>query len=265
MSVIDTVYTYKFINLLTTPWKEQDAFKLGIIDDKGTVLRKPKTQDEKDAYTSFHRLAWNIKRIVQKMPGGSSKFSNYASALFLIKEQGNTEGVTSMKLNIIQEALAKKLDEEPTNVIGDAGKNDNIKTYDPKLKLRGKKDDILRRKKKDEGAGSEYEDLKRKDPALTNEGDEPSTVDYIKEAMKRRKKRDAHGKVQKFYKRTSDCPPGHVKNREGGCDKIGGTQSLQQIKKTRKITQKKRKKTLKKKGKSFWRMADMRRKKTERA
>jgi hypothetical protein len=92
-----------------------------------------------------------------------------------------------------------------------------------------------------------------------------SDFEYIMEAMKRRKKRDAHGRVKKFYKRTSDCPPGKIKNRKGGCDKIGGNISMQARRKTIKVGQRKRKKTLKKKSGSFWRMADMRRKKTKRA
>ena len=59
MSVVDTVVAYKFIKILSTPWKKTDAYKLGIIDDKGTVLKKRKdlkTSEEKKAYTIFHTL-----------------------------------------------------------------------------------------------------------------------------------------------------------------------------------------------------------------
>ena len=79
-------FVYQFLRKLVTPFKNTDAFKLGIIDEKGKVLKKRstlKTSEEKDAYTPFHRLVYNIKRLI---PGG--KIGSYASALFLIKEHG---------------------------------------------------------------------------------------------------------------------------------------------------------------------------------
>ena len=40
---IDLLITYRVIKMLVTPWKQHDAYKLGIIDDNGKVLRKAKT------------------------------------------------------------------------------------------------------------------------------------------------------------------------------------------------------------------------------
>ena len=82
----DLVYTLRFLRLLTTPWEETNAFKLGLIDDEGKKLRKPVTTEEKSAYNTFHRLVFNIKKIINKAPGGKSKIASYASALYLIKE-----------------------------------------------------------------------------------------------------------------------------------------------------------------------------------
>jgi hypothetical protein len=56
---IDLLITYRLIKLLTTPFEQQDAFKLGIIDKDGKVLRKAKalkTSEEKDSYTLLHRF-----------------------------------------------------------------------------------------------------------------------------------------------------------------------------------------------------------------
>ena len=39
---IDLFVTYRFLRLLTTPFEDTDAFKLGIIDEKGNRIRKPK-------------------------------------------------------------------------------------------------------------------------------------------------------------------------------------------------------------------------------
>ena len=100
MGPLDTYIVYRFIRLLVTPFDETDAFKLGIIDGSGKLLIKTdKMNDEqKKAYTLFHRLVFNIKRLIEKIPGGKSKIGTYAAALFLLKEQmGDEEGVLIME------------------------------------------------------------------------------------------------------------------------------------------------------------------------
>jgi len=84
----DLVYTFRFLKLLITSFEETDAYKLGVIDASGKRDKKVylDTPEKKSAYTPFHRLVFNIKKILAKAPGGSSKFASYASALFLIKE-----------------------------------------------------------------------------------------------------------------------------------------------------------------------------------
>ena len=85
----DTVYTLRFLRLLTTPWEETNAYKEGLIDDEGNKIKKPFTEKEKSVYNTFHRLVFNIKKLINKAPGGKSKIASYAAALFLIKENAN--------------------------------------------------------------------------------------------------------------------------------------------------------------------------------
>lgn len=85
----DTVYTLRFLRLLTTPWEETGAFKAGLIDDEGNKIKKPFTEKEKSVYNTFHRLVFNVKKLINKVPGGKSKIASYAAALFLIKEHAN--------------------------------------------------------------------------------------------------------------------------------------------------------------------------------
>jgi hypothetical protein len=94
----DTVYTMRFLTLLVTPWEDTNAFKLGLIDDTGKKLRKPKTDEEKSAYNLFHRLVFNIKKLINKAPGGSSKIASYAAGLLLLKEHLNLSDETMEKL-----------------------------------------------------------------------------------------------------------------------------------------------------------------------
>ena len=94
-AIVDTYITYRIIKILVTPWDEQDAYKLGIINDKGKVLKKYrelKTSKEKAAYTVLIRFVFNLKRILNQVPGGKSKFGSYATAaVLLLKEEEENE------------------------------------------------------------------------------------------------------------------------------------------------------------------------------
>lgn len=94
---IDLLITYRVIKLLVTPWEKHDAYKLGIIDDKGKVLRKArtlKTSEEKKSYTLLHRFVFNLKRLIGIVPGGKSKLGSYAAALgLLLKEEKEINSV----------------------------------------------------------------------------------------------------------------------------------------------------------------------------
>ena len=92
---IDLFVTYRFLKLLTTPFEKTEAFKLGIIDEKGNRIKKPKsslpavdlnTTEMKNSYTILHKLVFNIKKIFGKVPGLRTKVGTYAAALFLLKD-----------------------------------------------------------------------------------------------------------------------------------------------------------------------------------
>ena len=75
--------------MLVTPFEKTKAYELGIIDADGKILRKASeltTDDEKDAYNYLTRLVFNVKRLINKLPGGESKLKNFVAAYFLIKE-----------------------------------------------------------------------------------------------------------------------------------------------------------------------------------
>ena len=88
-TAIDAFITFRFLKLLVTPFNKTEAFKLGIIDARGKVLKKYRTLErieERQAYTILHRLVFNVKKLIEKVPGGKSRLASYAAALFLIKE-----------------------------------------------------------------------------------------------------------------------------------------------------------------------------------
>ena len=96
---IDLFVTYRFIKLLVTPFEKTDAYKLGVIDEKGNRIIPPSkgnvrqtkpnplsTIEEKNSYTILHKLVFNIKKIFEKVPGLRTKLGSYAAALFLLKD-----------------------------------------------------------------------------------------------------------------------------------------------------------------------------------
>jgi hypothetical protein len=91
---IDLFVAYRFLRILTTPWEDQDAFKHGIIDADGKRLKNAnelKTEDEKKSFTLLHRLIFNLKRILHKVPGVRTKIGTYATALYLLKQHVATD------------------------------------------------------------------------------------------------------------------------------------------------------------------------------
>ena len=94
--IIDKLYVYKFLKLLSTPWTSTPAYRLGIIDEKGNILKhydELDTNKEKSAYSVFVRLVFKLKRMLEKIPGGKTATVRYAAALYLIREDIENCGI----------------------------------------------------------------------------------------------------------------------------------------------------------------------------
>jgi len=99
--VVDNLVAYRILSLLVKPFKDTEAYKLGIVDDKGKILKKAsqlKTAQEKDAYNYLTRLVFNLKRIINKLPGGESKLRNIVAAFWLIKESYETGNRSTVQM-----------------------------------------------------------------------------------------------------------------------------------------------------------------------
>jgi len=107
-------FIYKFLRILTTAWEDSDAFKLGIVDENGKILKKKnklKGKEEKEAYTMMHRFGWKMKRLLEKIPFGKSRLASYAAALWLIKEEKDFHGTD----NELQESFLSFLETDWKN------------------------------------------------------------------------------------------------------------------------------------------------------
>ena len=150
---VSLYYTYKFIRILVTPWEKLPAYKMGMIDADGKKIRSPETSEEKDEYTFFHRLAFNVKRAINKVPLGKSTFASMATALLMLRENYNVseekvfealnEHYGHIDQETLQEAYTKlKTEEAPLMSTGPA-----VQMIDKPLAM-------IRRKKKREQLAS---------------------------------------------------------------------------------------------------------------
>ena len=95
--IIDAVIAYRVVKLLVTPFNRTEAFKMGIIDDKGKVLIKSKdflktfsSQElpkARKAYTMLIRFVFNLKRLLSKVGIRGPLSTAAAAAIAFFKEE----------------------------------------------------------------------------------------------------------------------------------------------------------------------------------
>ena len=95
---IDALIAFRLLKLLTTRFNRTDAYKLGIIDDKGKVLIKsrdfntafPNSTERMKArksYTMLIRFVFNLKRLLSKVGIRGPIGSAAAAAIAFFKEE----------------------------------------------------------------------------------------------------------------------------------------------------------------------------------
>lgn len=104
LSGTDTIYALRFLRLLTMKWEETEAYKVGVVDENGKKIKDPKTKEEKEAYTLFHRLVFNVRRLMPR-----NRIANYAAAIFLVREH---TGLSKDNILAILEAEGVDTNEE---------------------------------------------------------------------------------------------------------------------------------------------------------
>lgn len=87
--IVDLFLVYNMVKRLATPFNEWEAYKLGIIDERGNLLKSRKdlrTIKERNAFGLYDLMILKLKRLVEKVPGGKTRLGSYAAALYLVKE-----------------------------------------------------------------------------------------------------------------------------------------------------------------------------------
>ena len=115
--IVDNLIAYRVLYMLVTPFTDTKAYKLGIIDKDGKTLRKSstlKTSEERDAFTYLNRLVFNLKKIINKLPGGDSRMKNLIAALWLVKEYYETN---DRNTSLMEERLRRAVERVNEGVV----------------------------------------------------------------------------------------------------------------------------------------------------
>jgi len=111
-AALDLYFVYKFAKYIAMDWTSWPAYKLGIIDDEGKIIDKRRnTAEKKFAYTIFHRLLRNLKRLLEKVPGMGNKLGKAVAAYFLFKEGMEKHGANGP---LLDEAFIKYINDNMT-------------------------------------------------------------------------------------------------------------------------------------------------------
>lgn len=95
-TIIETYFLSVLINLLTANWKDLGAHKKGFIDGKGQILVK-------GSLTLLERFAFNLRRIIEKLPGGKSKLTKYVLSYSLLHEEETKNFTETINSNFLKE------------------------------------------------------------------------------------------------------------------------------------------------------------------
>jgi hypothetical protein len=160
--IIDNVIAFKILRMLVTNFTDTEAFKLGIIDHQGNVLKKTTqftTDAERNAFSYLHRLVFNLKKLINKF-GGENKLKSMAAAIWLIRESYRSNSKTTSQLepkfkklmetniHLVEEEIlvGRFLKEDGVAGIGGAPANNTsgpVATQEPKIYPKSKNKPIL--------------------------------------------------------------------------------------------------------------------------
>jgi hypothetical protein len=83
----DSIYAVRLMRLLILPMIQQAAYKLGIVDKEGKEIKKPTSQEEKDAYTPLHQLAFGMRQIIAKDAVIGNRLKQLSASMGLLRSR----------------------------------------------------------------------------------------------------------------------------------------------------------------------------------
>lgn len=73
-SNIDSILTFILVKKLMTPITKTPAYKIGLVDTAGRVIKKPENEKEENALSIFDKFIFKLKRLLGARIGQLHKF-----------------------------------------------------------------------------------------------------------------------------------------------------------------------------------------------
>lgn len=97
---------YEFVKAIKKPFNSWDAFKLGLIDEKGNLIRHPETTEETASLGSLSNMTRKIKKILMKYIPNERMVGFLVSTYLLM-----SEGVSTASLELNEQLAPEEMDE----------------------------------------------------------------------------------------------------------------------------------------------------------
>lgn len=101
-TVSSTLLTYKFANLVRRKFVDWDAYRLGLIDRQGNIVKVPRTPSEIRSFGMFENLVRKLKKAIARYVGDSDIVSHLIS-LYLVKKESRDSNEEFVKQEIAEE------------------------------------------------------------------------------------------------------------------------------------------------------------------
>lgn len=149
--MVDMFLTYQFLKRINVPFEKWDAYKLGIIDKNGKVLKKKKDledDNERAAWGYFDILTANLKKILSKFPAGNTLLGSSLASYLMLKENKSDALLNEVYFEtkfvpLYEEGIASLNAGEGSVPMNHTG--DDVSMFDPLITRKTKT--IIRRKK----------------------------------------------------------------------------------------------------------------------
>ena len=106
---IDSILSYILIKSIMTNPMSTKAYDLGLIDEKGNIIKEPETEDEQDALTVLDKIGFNIRRML------GSRISELSSFAYIKSIPGKYQDLLSTN-SVEKKAMVKRVTKDIENL-----------------------------------------------------------------------------------------------------------------------------------------------------
>ena len=155
---VDYYLVFRFIKALVQPFNKTKAYKLGIIDDEGNILKKKRELSgtaEKNAYGYFERMVWNLKKLIMKVPIIGKSLGSFAAASYMFfKEEYDDNEINVLREKTFLKFVWEDLETSAIKYLSEVAPTTSISSggipslTDPSIVSKAAQKNLIRRNKK---------------------------------------------------------------------------------------------------------------------